>query len=416
MELRKLVGITAFLAVCGASFGAETLGLNEILDRAKNSNPNVKIQKISTEEMRKQKDKAWKNYVLPPVDFSDSDEWDTVKRYGLGVKSLSVDMNVFEGGKSIYGYKTLKSQLAKSENQEILTEINAQEDAVAAYFAVLNAQKQTEITERAIKLLEKQKARVWDLYSNGKLVPKSEYLKIEADIENSKVLILENRQEEENTMGILNKILGYSLDNNLNLKDFDPELYLASKANVKNGEKKQVENTLLGQNEKHNLDIAEYNVKLAQAELYPTIKVGYSHNFWERDRERGWEKTEEDRVTLGFSWTFEWGGTLDEIASKKKALEQAQIKYDDNIKGITLEMRNQLNTVEALYGKVQAMKKRVDLLKENTNIDSMRYENELLSTFDYLNSVDNYRNAQEQYYRTQRDLVLAVIRYENLYR
>lgn len=416
MELRKLVGITAFLAVCGASFGAETLGLNEILDRAKTSNPSVKIQKISTEEMRKQKDKAWKNYVLPPVDFSDSDEWDTVKRYGLGVKSLSVDMNIFEGGKSIYGYKVLKSQLAKSENQEVLTEINAQEQAVAAYFAVLNAQKQTEITERAIKLLEKQKARVWDLYSNGKLVPKSEYLKIEADIENSKVSILENRQEEENTMGILNKILGYPLDNNLNLKDFDPELYLSSKANVKNGEKKQVENTILGKNEKHDLDIAEYNVKLAQAELYPTIKVGYSHNFWERDRERGWEKTEEDRVTLGFSWTFEWGGTLDEIASKKKALEQAQIKYDDNIKGIILEMRNQLNTVEALYGKVQAMKKRVDLLKENTNIDSMRYENELLSTFDYLNSVDNYRNAQEQYYRTQRDLVLAVIRYENLYR
>ena len=416
MELRKLVGITAFLAVCGTSFGAETLGLNEILDRAKTSNPNVKIQKISTEEMRKQKDKAWKNYVLPPVDFSDSDEWDTVKKYGLGVKSLSVDMNVFEGGKSIYGYKVLKSQLAKSENQEILTEINAQEQAVAAYFAVLNAQKQTEITERAIKLLEKQKARVWDLYSNGKLVPKSEYLKIEADIENSKVSILENRQEEENTMGILNKILGYPLDNNLNLKDFDPELYLSSKANVKNGEKKQVENTILGKNEKHDLDIAEYNVKLAQAELYPTIKVGYSHNFWERDRERGWEKTEEDRVTLGFSWTFEWGGTLDEIASKKKALEQAQIKYDDNIKGITLEMRNQLNTVEALYGKVQAMKKRVDLLKENTNIDSMRYENELLSTFDYLNSVDNYRNAQEQYYRTQRDLVLAIISYENLYR
>ena len=416
MDLRKLVGITAFLAVCGASFGAETLGLNEILDRAKTSNPNVKIQKISTEEMRKQKDKAWKNYVLPPISLSDSDEWDVVKKYGLGVKSLSIDMNVFEGGKSIYGYKVLKSQLAKSENQEILTEIGAQEQAVAAYFAVLNAQKQTEITERAIKLLEKQKARVWDLYSNGKLVPKSEYLKIEADIENSKVSILENRQEEENTMGILNKILGYPLDNNLNLKDFDPEAYLMSKSNIQEKNNKKVENTLLGQNEKHDLDIAEYNVKLAQAELYPTIKVGYSHNFWERDRERGWEKTEEDRVTLGFSWTFEWGGTLDEIASKKKALEQAQIKYDDNIKGITLEMRNQLNTVEALYGKVQAMKKRVDLLKENTNIDSMRYENELLSTFDYLNSVDNYRNAQEQYYRTQRDLVLAVIRYENLYR
>ena len=79
-------------------------------------------------------------------------------------------------------------------------------------------------------------------------------------------------------------------------------------------------------------------------------------------------------------------------------------------------MKNQLNTVKALYGKSQAMKKRVDLLKENMDIDSMRYENELLSTFDYLNSVDNYRAAQADYYKIQRDLVLAVIQYENLYR
>jgi len=62
------------------------------------------------------------------------------------------------------------------------------------------------------------------------------------------------------------------------------------------------------------------------------------------------------------------------------------------------------------------MKKRVDLLKENTDIDSMRYENELLSTFDYLNSVNSYRNAQEEYYKLQRELVLSVIEYENLYR
>ncbi len=62
------------------------------------------------------------------------------------------------------------------------------------------------------------------------------------------------------------------------------------------------------------------------------------------------------------------------------------------------------------------MKKRMELLEESANIDSMRYENELLSTFDYLNSVNKYRAAQENYYKTQRDLVLAIIEYENLYR
>lgn len=417
MNLRKVMGLAAFLVSCGISYGEESFGLNEILERVKISNPSVKIQKLNTEIVEKQKDRALKNYILPPVKFDDSDEWDVVKKYGLGTKSLEVQMDVFEGGKSVYGYKVLKSQLAKSKNQEILTEIEAQENAVAAYFAVLNAQKQTEITERAMKLLEKQKSRIWDLYSNGKLVPKSEYLKIEADIENNRVLILENKQEEENTIGILNRLLGYSLDNNLNLRDFDPEAYLMSKSNIQEKNNKKVENTLLGQNEKHDLDIAEYNVKLAKAELYPRIYTKYIHDFWERGEDNNKNRDiDEDRFEIGFNWTFEWGGTLDEIASKKKALEQAQIKYDDNIKGITLEMKNQLNNVKALYGKAQAMKKRVDLLKENTDIDSMRYENELLSTFDYLNSVNSYRDAQEEYYKLQRELVLSVIEYENLYR
>jgi outer membrane protein TolC len=410
------MGLAAFLVSCGISYGEESFGLNEILERVKTSNPSVKIQKLNTEIVEKQKDRALKNYILPPVKFDDSDEWDVVKKYGLGTKSLEIQMDVFEGGKSVYGYKVLKSQLAKSKNQEILTEIEAQENVVAAYFAVLNAQKQTEITERAMSLLEKQKSRVWDLYSNGKLVPKSEYLKIEADIENNRVLILENKQEEENTIGILNRLLGYPLDNNLILKDFDPEAYLMSKSNIQEKNNKKVENTLLGQNEKHDLDIAEYNVKLAKAELYPRIYTKYIHDFWERGEENKNRDIDEDRFELGFYWTFEWGGTLDEVASKKKALEQAQIKYDDNIKGITLEMKNQLNTVKALYGKAQAMKKRVDLLKENTDIDSMRYENELLSTFDYLNSVNSYRTAQEEYYKLQRELVLSVIEYENLYR
>lgn len=410
------MGLAAFLVSCGISYGEESFGLNEILERVKTSNPSVKIQKLNTEIVEKQKDRALKNYILPPVKFNDSDEWDVVKKYGLGTKSLEVQMDVFEGGKSVYGYKVLKSQLAKSKNQEILTEIEAQENVVAAYFAVLNAQKQTEITERAMSLLEKQKSRVWDLYSNGKLVPKSEYLKIEADIENNRVLILENKQEEENTIGILNRLLGYSLDNNLILEDFDPEAYLMSKSNIQEKNNKRVENTLLGQNEKHDLDIAEYNVKLAKAELYPRIYTKYIHDFWKKDKEEGRRDIDEDRFEIGFNWTFEWGGTLDEVASKKKALEQAQIKYDDNIKGITLEMKNQLNTVKALYGKAQAMKKRVDLLKENTDIDSMRYENELLSTFDYLNSVNSYRTAQEEYYKLQRELVLSVIEYENLYR
>ncbi len=393
------------------------MGLNEILDRAKTANPNVIMKKMDTDIKRKEKQRALKNYVLPPVNLSDSEEWEAVRKYGVGTRQFRVSMDVFEGGKSVYGYRILKSQVEMAENEEILTEIKAQEEAVNAYFSILNAQKQYEITSRTIELLKKQRQRNFDLYENGKILPKSEYLKIEADIEDNNVLNIENQLNEENNRGVLAKLLGYPLDNKIALKEFDPESYLKDKSEIHDTNNKKIEDTLLAKNEQHKVNIAENTVKIAKADLYPSINVQYKREFWEIDddtKER--RKLNDNVVTLGFKWVFEWGGTLDNIQAKKIAYEQAKVKYNDEIKKISLDIKNQLNKVKSLYGQSLVMKKRMELLEESANIDSMRYENELLSTFDYLNSVNKYRAAQENYYKTQRDLVLAIIEYENLYR
>lgn len=393
------------------------MGLNEILDRAKTANPNVIMKKMDTDIKRKEKQRALKNYVLPPVNLSDSEEWEAVRKYGVGTRQFRVSMDVFEGGKSVYGYRILKSQVEMAENEEILTEIKAQEEAVNAYFSILNAQKQYEITSRTIELLKKQRQRNFDLYENGKILPKSEYLKIEADIEDNNVLNIENQLNEENNRGVLAKLLGYPLDNKIALKEFDPESYLKDKSEIHDTNNKKIEDTLLAKNEQHKVNIAENTVKIAKADLYPSINVEYKREFWEIDddtKER--RKLNDNVVTLGFKWVFEWGGTLDNIQAKKIAYEQAKVKYDDEIKKISLDIRNKLNKIKSLYGQSLVMKKRMELLEESANIDSMRYENELLSTFDYLNSVNKYRAAQENYYKTQRDLVLAIIEYENLYR
>ncbi|QNM14748.1 TolC family protein [Fusobacterium hominis] len=411
---KQIIGI--FLLLSGISYSQE-MGLNEILDRAKTANPNVIMKKMDTDIKRKEKQRALKNYVLPPVNLSDSEEWEAVKRYGVGTRQFRVSMDVFEGGKSVYGYRILKSQVEMAENEEILTEIKAQEEAVNAYFSILNAQKQSEITTRAIELLKKQRQRNFDLYENGKILPKSEYLKIEADIEDNNVLNIENQLNEENNRGVLAKLLGYPLDSKIALREFDPENYLKDKSEVHDTNNKKIEDTLLAKNEQHKVNIAENTVKIAKADLYPSINVEYKREFYEIDddtKER--KKLNDNVVTLGFKWVFEWGGTLDNIQAKKIAYEQAKVKYDDEIKKISLDIRNKLNKIKSLYGQSLVMKKRMELLEESANIDSMRYENELLSTFDYLNSVNKYRAAQENYYRTQRDLVLAIIEYENLYR
>ena len=413
------MGLVAFLTVYSASFSSDFFTLDDVLNRVKDTNPQVRAQKMNEESKRELKEKAWKNLVTPPVNLSNEDEWKVVEKYGVGLKELSVYLPVFEGGKTLNNYRKARAQYEISKKDSELIGIAAQEAAVDKFFDALNYKKQIEITNKAIEALEKQRERIADLYNNGKIVPKSELLKIEADIENNKGINLENKQKEEASLGELAKLLNYPINSPLELQDFNPLQFLETKAHISDESKTPIENTLLGAKEALKLDSADYDVKIARADLYPTLYAKYTYEYRYVDSNGNLQKRRpEDRDTfeIGFRWVLAWGATLDNVRAKEYQYEKAKIEYEDNLKGISLDMQNKLGEIKALYGKSLAMEKRAKLLQENMEIDSMRYENELLTTFDYLNSVNSFREAQEDYYELQRKLVLTVIEYENLYR
>lgn len=412
------MGLVAFLAVYSASFSNDFFTLDDVLNRVKDTNPQVRAQKMNEESKRELKEKAWKNLVTPPVNLSNEDEWEVVEKYGVGLKELEVYLPIFEGGKTLNNYRKARAQYEISKKDSELVGIAAQEAAVGKFFDALNYKKQIEITNKAIEALEKQRERIADLYENGKIVPKSELLKIEADIENNKGINLENKQKEEASLGELARLLNYPINSPLELKDFNPLQFLEAKAHISDENKTPIENTLLGAKEALKLDSASYDVKIAKADLYPTIYTKYTYRYRYNDNGtlRKYDADKRDLFEVGFRWVLAWGATLDNVRAQEYQYEKAKIEYEDNLKGISLDMQNKLGEIKALYGKSLAMEKRAKLLQENMEIDSMRYENELLTTFDYLNSVNSFREAQEDYYELQRKLVLTVIEYENLYR
>ncbi len=392
---------------------AQTLGLEEILNRAELENPNVKIEELNVLIKKKSRDKALKNLVLPPVNLSTEEEWEIVKDEGFGFKEIEAVIPIFQGGKIYNSYKRSEKDLELSKMKRNLAVYKWQEESVSEYFNYLNYRKQKEITNNTIKALEKQKDRLSGLYKEGKMIPKSEVLKVEADIENNVAINLENLQKEKNSKENLMQLLGYDLDGDIVLSEFDPVKYLKKLGEITRTEKP--EETTLGKAEEYNVDLAEYDLKITKGDLYPSFYVKPSHKF--KENINGELRTvNEGMIEVGFRYVFEWGGTLDKVAQKEYFLEQAQIRYENNIKGIDLNMRNKLREIESLKGQSLALNKRVDLLKENLGIDNLRYENELVTTFDYLNSVNRLREAQEDYYKIQRELVLAVIEYENLYK
>ena len=379
------------------------------------SNPEVRVKDLDVKIKEKGKKKAFRNLVLPPVTIESENDWETAKKEGFGFEKIEATIPLFQGGRMVNTYKKSKSELELAKAEQRLAVYNWQEIGVDAYFSNLNYRKQREITEATIVALEKQRNRLEGLYSHNKMIAKSEVLKVEADIENNKAINYENIQKERSSKEILMQLLGYNLDKKVVLDEFNSADYLSSLGSIKKVE--DPKNTTLGKAQSLMVDLAEYDVKIAKADLYPMLYVKPSHTFKEENLDTNkYETVNEGRVEIGIRYTFAWGATLDSVDQSEYQLDQAKIKYDNNIQGIELDMRNKLGEIESLAGQSEAQKKRVNLLRENLKIDNLRYDNELVTTFDYLNSVNQLKSAEEDYYKLQRSLVLAVIEYENLYK
>lgn len=418
MKAKKLILPVTYLSLFGASYSLD-LSLDDVITRAKTESTEIKIQGLNTEIQKKGKNKAFKNLVLPPINLSQEDDWDIIKEEGVGIRELEATVPLFMGGKNLNSYRKSKNNLEIAYKEEIFAENEAIEKAVSSYFEVLNYQKQSEIINGALRAMDKQKGRLQGLYKGGKIIPKSELLKVEADIERYRSMNIENARLEKKSAGDLNRILNLPLDTKITGKDIVANEYLGDRADSSKYANKGIHNTSVAQVENLKLKNAEYDLKIAKADLYPTfyIKDTYTFKEWNKDENRLVDpKGDKNKVEVGFRYYFTWGGTLDSVNQKKYVLEQAKLTHKDNMKNIELDINNKINQIDSLYGQARANEKKVNLLRENMNIDSMRYENQLITTFDYLNSVNAYREAQEEYYKIQRSLVLAVIELENLYR
>ncbi|MGL5055978.1 MAG: TolC family protein [Fusobacteriaceae bacterium] len=410
--MKKKYLLAGFLATSFATYCA-SLDLGEILKRVEDGNPGVRIKELDVKIAEAGKRKALKNLILPPINFSTEEDWEIVKSEGIGFKEVEAYIPIFQGGRMVYGYKKSAKELEAAEKNISLAVFLGQELSVEEYFNALNYKQQKELTKLTIEALEKQKARLSGLYNQNKMIAKSEVLKVEADIENNKAMNLRNSQKERAAKQTLMRLLGYELDKEITLEEFNSDEYLASLGVIqKSG---TPEATTLGAAESIKVEIAEYDLKIAKANLYPSLYVKPSHKFKEKVGNKLVTKNE-GMVEVGFSYRFEWGGTLDSVNQKKYSLEKAKVSYDDNIAGIELDMRSKLEEIASLSGQSKAGEKRVQLLRENLKIDNLRYSNELVTTFDYLNSVNVLRTAEEDYYKLQRSLVLATIEYQNLYK
>ncbi|GLI55791.1 transporter [Propionigenium maris DSM 9537] len=410
--------VIAFSLIFSRSFSVETT-LEDVLKKVKENNREIKVQNLIVKEREYEVKKSFKEF-LPTVeleanqefikdeDGSEKNEW---TNDGDKYERLNVNIPIFTGWRNTNNYK--KSVLAKdiSEQENNLVGYDVEERAIFYYFEILNNRTQAEISQRVIENLKDQEKRLKELYENGQMVPKSELLKVDADIVAEEAVKERRVQEQRSAEEALYLLMGINLDSNYTFADYNLvknglesyDLQRDTEVALTEGSQAKIEELRLKD--------ADLDVKLARADLLPEVFGTYEYRISDDD-----DDTFSDyQVALTARWEiFSWGSTLDDINQKKVVKEQAELNYSNRMDEISLELRNNYRELLTLYKEVHSQQVRLELLKENLEIDSLRYLNGLIEAIDYLSSVSDLSETAATYFSLQREFLLRKREYENL--
>lgn len=393
------------------------MDLNDVLAEVDRNNPEMRIQNLENEVTGLEVKKTRKA-LLPQISLTvneelvedsedEKNEWDVD---GVGPQYLKAYIPIYTGGKLTAYYDKAKISNKISQKDVNLVRYQMEENAIETYFQVLNLRKQKEIAQMVLDTLNKQKDRLEKLFNNGMLVPKSEVLKVKSDIVSNEAVKMRREEEQRSAEENLFLILGMPLDSQIEMEEYsDSNIDLDIYDPEKDSENALAEGSAATK-ERLTAERSEADLKIARADMLPTI---YFNSEYRLDKDD--DEYSDYQVTAVANWKiFGWGSTLDNVKQKKTMLEQAEILRDRNLEGIKLEIRNKYRDMKTLHAEVNSQKTKLDLEKENMRIDNLRYVNGMVSSLDYLDSVNRLQEAEEEYYSLQRQFVLAVREYENL--
>jgi len=395
---------------------SKDLNLEEALKIAENENPEIRRERI-TLDIKKLEEKKKMKAFLPKVSLS-IDGGDTAYDDNLNPfdKSAGVEgkiyMPLFTGGKLTNEYKKSKLESEKASLTNVLLKYDIRKNVIAKYFEVLNLKKQADILEGVNITLNKQRERLEKLYNNNKLVKKSDVLRVQSDILSNEVTLLGVKQQSEIKTYELQILLGISMDEPLNIAEFDYKTLNLNKFLLDDDITKALNEGSKVKKTEIDFKESEIDVNIARAAYYPKVGLGF-----EKDFKRDSDGLDSYRIGIGVNWNvFNWGADMDTVAQNQYKVDQAVIDLTKMKDEVKLELKEKYSNMITLSKQLEAQEMKVEIANENATIDTLRYNNSLMSSFEYLDSVDKLRIAEEAYYTLQRELMLAIDTYENAWR
>ena len=417
--------LTVFLLMTNIVL-ARDLTLDQAIDLSLNNSKEMKISEKNLDISKLNVSKAFKN-ALPSVTYTgaytvgeherqiltQSERNYASKKRGY-TQNLKLTQPLFTGGVVTAGIKGAKAYENIASYSFLQSKIKNRLDTIKIFSDIINAQRNLEALKYSegvlLKRYQKQEEQL-----KLRLITKPDILQTEYSIEDIRAQMINVKNVVDTNMEKLYIRTGISKSEPLNLVPFDIPNNFSEKINLDSDLKQAINESLSAKVAEEQVKVASATRMAAVGDLLPQVSAFASYGTGERTT---FERSYRDGEWTGgvqVSWkVFSFGSDLDNYRVAKLQEEQEELRETSTKENIEIDVRSAYLNVVSLEKQVAAQRKAVEAAKANFEMNQEKYDAGLISTIDYLDFENTYRQARIAYNKVLLDYYYAFETYRSL--
>ena len=417
--------LTVFLLMTNIVL-ARDLTLDQAIDLSLNNSKEMRISEKNLDISKLNVSKAFKN-ALPSVTYTGAytvgeherqiltqSERNYVSKKRGYTQNLKLTQPLFTGGVVTAGIKGAKAYENIASYSFLQSKIKNRLDTIKIFSDIINAQRNLEALKYSegvlLKRYQKQEEQL-----KLRLITKPDILQTEYSIEDIRAQMINVKNVVDTNMEKLYIRTGISKSEPLNLVPFNIPNNFSEKINLNSDLKQAIEDSLSAKIAEEQVKVASATRMAAVGDLLPQVSAFASYGTGERTT---FERSYRDGEWTGgvqVSWkVFSFGSDLDNYRVAKLQEEQEELRETSTKENIEIDVRSAYLNVLSLEKQIASQAKALEAAKVNFELNQEKYDAGLISTVDYLDFENTYRQARIAYNKVLLDYYYAFETYRSL--
>ena len=417
--------LTVFLLMTNIVL-ARDLTLEQAIDLSLNNSKEMRISEKNLDISKLNVSKAFKN-ALPSVTYTGAykvgeherkiltqSERNYVNKKRGYTQNIKLTQPLFTGGTITAGVKGAKAYKNIASYSFLQSKIKNRLDTIKIFSDIINAQRNLEALSYSegvlLKRYQKQEEQL-----KLRLITKPDILQTEYSIEDIRAQMINIKNVIDTNMEKLYIRTGISKSEPLNLVPFDIPNNFSEKINLDSDLKQAINESLSAKVAEEQVKVASATRMAAVGDLLPQVSAFASYGTGERTT---FERSYRDGEWTGgvqVSWkVFSFGSDLDNYRVAKLQEEQEELRETSTKENIEINVRSAYLNVLSLEKQIDSQGKALEVAKVNFELNQEKYDAGLISTVDYLDFENTYRQARIAYNKVLLDYYYAFETYRSL--